>query len=104
MLEIKDAEFESEVVNHKGMVLVDFWASWCGPCRMLAPTLQDIENEAAGSLKIVKINTDTEHAVAAQFGVQSLPTLLLFKDGTRVADRIGNASKRDLTAWIDQHK
>ncbi|MDJ0838164.1 MAG: thioredoxin [Acidobacteriota bacterium] len=101
--EIKDAEFEEKVLGREGVTIVDFWASWCGPCRMLAPTLKDIQSELGDKIKIVKMNTDTELQTAAQHGVQSLPTLLMFKNGEKVANMIGNAPKSKLMTWIEPH-
>lgn len=86
---VSDASFENEVVNAKEPVLVDFWAEWCGPCRMIAPVLEKIADQHAGSLKIAKLDVDHNQNTAAKFGVQSIPTLILFKDGKEVDRLIG---------------
>ena len=97
---ISDAEFGAATAS--GAVLVDFWAPWCGPCKAIAPLLDDLAGEYGGELKIVKINIDDHKETAAQFGVMSIPTLLLFKDGNMVAQKVGGAAKAALKAFIDQ--
>ncbi|MGI6174359.1 MAG: thioredoxin [Christensenellales bacterium] len=92
------ANFASEVLNYKGLVLVDFWASWCGPCRMLAPVIEEIAKENAGTLKVGKVNVDNEPELAQKYGIQSIPTVLLFQDGKPVAKHIGYAAKERLEA------
>ena len=98
-----DANFEAEVLKAEGAVLVDFWAPWCGPCKMIAPILDEIAPEFAGKAKIVKINVDDNQLVAGQFGVRSIPTLLLFKNGQLVATQVGALPKNQLAAFINQH-
>jgi thioredoxin 1 len=100
-IEITDASFESEVTNAPVPVLVDFWAPWCGPCKMIAPVLEEIAQEYEGKAKIVKINIDDNQNTAAQFGVRSIPTLILFKSGNEVEKIIGAQGKDKLTALID---
>jgi len=97
VLHINDADFETTVVQSDIPVLVDFWAPWCGPCKMIAPILDEIAPEFAGKAKIVKI------IVAGQFGVRSIPTLLLFKNGQLVATQVGALPKNQLAAFINQH-
>ena len=103
VLHINDADFETTVVQSDIPVLVDFWAPWCGPCQMIAPILDEIAPEFAGKVKIVKINVDDNQLVAGQFGVRSIPTLLLFKNGQLVATQVGALPKNQLAAFINQH-
>jgi thioredoxin 1 len=97
---VTDASFEIDVLNASEPVVVDFWAEWCGPCRMIAPALEEISNEMAGKIKIVKLNVDDNPRVAAQFGIRSIPTLMIFKAGELAAQKVGAASKTDLSRWI----
>lgn len=103
ILHINDADFETVVVQSDIPVLVDFWAPWCGPCKMIAPILDEIAPEFAGKVKIVKINVDDNQLVAGQFGIRSIPTLLLFKNGQLVATQVGALPKNQLAAFINQH-
>jgi thioredoxin 1 len=97
---VTDASFQIDVLNASEPVVVDFWAEWCGPCRMIAPALEEISNEMAGKVKIVKLNVDENPRVAAQFGIRSIPTLMIFKAGELAAQKVGAASKTDLSRWI----
>ena len=103
VLHINDADFESIVVNSDIPVLLDFWAPWCGPCKMIAPVLDELAPEFAGKAKIVKMNVDDNQATPAQFGVRSIPTLLLFKNGQVVATQVGALPKTQLANFINQH-
>ena len=103
VLHSSDATFVADVVNSDVPVLLDFWAPWCGPCKMIAPVLDELAVEFAGKVKIVKINIDDNQATPAQFGVRSIPTLLLFKDGTPVASQVGALPKNQLAAFINQN-
>ncbi|PRI75865.1 Thioredoxin, partial [Haemophilus influenzae] len=98
-----DADFESVVVNSDIPVLLDFWAPWCGPCKMIAPVLDELAPEFAGKVKIVKMNVDDNQATPAQFGVRSIPTLLLIKNGQVVATQVGALAKTQLANFINQH-
>ena len=98
-----DASFEDDVIKSQHPVVVDFWAEWCGPCRMIGPSLEDISNEMAGKVKVVKLNVDENPQIASKFGVRSIPTLMIFKDGKLAAQKVGAASKGDLTRWISAH-
>ncbi|WP_118800849.1 thioredoxin [Haemophilus haemolyticus] len=103
VLHINDADFESVVVNSDIPVLLDFWAPWCGPCKMIAPVLDELAPEFAGKVKIVKMNVDNNQATPAQFGVRSIPTLLLIKNGQVVATQVGALPKTQLANFINQH-
>ena len=95
-----DASFEQDVLQAAEPVVVDFWAEWCGPCRMIAPALDEISREMEGKVKIVKLNVDENPQTAAKFGIRSIPTLMIFKDGKLAAQKVGAASKGDLSRWI----
>jgi len=103
IFEASDANFQSEVLEATKAVLVDFWAPWCGPCRMLAPTLEDLAKELKDQLKVVKINVDDHSEKASQYGVRSIPALMVFKNGELVANRQGALSKSELLAWVTPH-
>ena len=99
-VKVTDASFPQDVLNSSEPVVVDFWAEWCGPCRMIGPALEEISNEMAGKVKIAKINVDENPQVASQYGIRSIPALMMFKDGQVVAQKIGAAPKGDLAKWI----
>ena len=98
---VTDSNFDQEVVQSSVPVLVDFWAPWCGPCKMIAPILDEIATERAGASKVAKVNVDDSPSLAAKFGIQSIPTLLFFKGGAMKEQLVGARSKRDLVAKLD---
>jgi thioredoxin 1 len=97
---VSDSTFESEVLKAAGPVVVDFWAEWCGPCRMIAPALEEIAGSLGPKVKIVKLNVDENPQTAAKYGIQSIPTLMIFKDGQLASRQIGAAPKQKLEQWI----
>jgi thioredoxin 1 len=99
---VTDASFETDVLNSGAPVLVDFWAEWCGPCRAIAPALEELGTEYAGKLQVVKVNIDENPLTPSKFGVRGIPTLILFKDGKPAATQVGAAPKSALKAWIDK--
>ncbi len=103
LLAVSDASFETDVLKADKPVLVDFWAEWCGPCKMIGPVLEEIAGSYTDKLKIAKLNVDENHDVAAKYGIRSIPSLLLFKDGQVVATKVGALSKSQLTAFLDSH-
>jgi thioredoxin 1 len=100
---VTDDNFENEVVNAKLPVLLDFWAEWCGPCKMIAPVLDEIAKSYEGRLKVAKINIDENSATPQKFGVRGIPTLMLFKNGELESTKVGALSKSQLTAFLDSH-
>jgi thioredoxin 1 len=98
--EINDQNFESLVLQSPTPVLVDFWAEWCGPCKMVAPILDELATEMTGKVRIVKINIDDSPMTPTKYGVRSIPTLMLFKDGKVAATQIGAQPKSKLSAWL----
>ena len=100
---ITDDQFESEVINSGTPVLVDFWAEWCGPCKAVAPTLEELAEDYDGRLNIVKVDIDENREAATRFGIRSIPSLLLFKDGAEVDRILGALPKQQLAEKIDNH-
>ena len=98
---VNDSNFEEEVVNADGPVLVDFWAEWCGPCRSLMPVVEEIAGEMADKVKIVKVNIDEATQTPGKYGLRGIPTLMLFKDGNVVDTRVGGLPKTQLTEWVE---
>ncbi len=101
LVEVTDSNFEEEVLKESRPVLVDFWAEWCGPCKMIAPVLEDIAEDYAEQLKISKINVDESPEVPAKYGVRGIPTLMIFKNGEVVATKVGALSRTQLADFID---
>ena len=100
---VTDGNFEAEVLQSDKPVLVDYWAEWCGPCKMIAPILDDVAKEYAGKLKVAKLNIDENQETPAKFGIRGIPTLMLFKGGNVEATKVGALSKSQLTAFIDSN-
>ena len=98
-----DASFDSDVLQAGQPVLVDYWAEWCGPCKMIAPILDEVSKDYDGRLKVAKMNVDENRDVPAKFGILGIPTLMLFKDGQLAATKVGALSKAQLTAFLDGH-
>ncbi len=103
ILKVTDATFDEEVLKSPVPVLVDYWAEWCGPCKMIAPMLEDLAGTYAGRLRIAKLNIDENEVTATKFGIRSIPTLILFKGGNVEATKVGGGPKGQLAAFIDSH-
>ena len=101
MKNVTDATFEAEVLKASGPVLVDFWAEWCGPCRQIAPALEDLSKDLEGKVTVVKLNIDENPGTPGKYGVRGIPTLMLFKDGQVTATKIGAQSKSGLFSWVE---
>jgi thioredoxin 1 len=103
IVHLSDDTFEDEVINTEGPVLVDYWADWCGPCKMIAPILDEIASEYKDKIKIAKLNIDENPATPPKYGIRGIPTLMLFKGGNVEATKVGAVSKSQLTAFIDSN-
>ncbi|NRP27227.1 Thioredoxin-1 [Marinobacterium sp. xm-d-420] len=101
ILNVTDASFEEDVLKAEGPVLVDYWAEWCGPCKMIAPVLEEVATEYTGRLKVCKLNIDENAETAPKFGIRGIPTLMIFKGGNVEATKVGALSKSQLTAFVD---
>ena len=101
--EVKEAEFKEVVVDSDVPVLVDFWAPWCGPCRMVAPVVEEIAQQYEGKVKVVKLNTDENPQIASQYGIRSIPTLMVFKDGQKQDTVVGAVPKTTLSNTLEKH-
>jgi len=102
MKHVTDASFDQDVLKAEGPVLVDFWAEWCGPCRQIAPSLDEIAKEMEGKLTIAKVNIDDNPQTPTQYGVRGIPTLMIFKDGKLAATKVGALPKSKLAEWVQQ--
>ena len=103
ILHLTDDTFEDDVIKSSGPVLVDYWAEWCGPCKMIAPILEEIASEYDGKIKVAKLNIDDNPQTPPKYGIRGIPTLMLFKDGNVEATKVGALSKSQLTAFIDSN-
>lgn len=101
---LNDSQFSENVLNSKGLVLVDFWAEWCGPCRQLGPILEAIDEEMGGDVTIYKMNVNDSPETASQFGIRSIPTMFLFKDGKQVDTKVGLNTQSTISSWIESYK
>ncbi|MDB9428198.1 thioredoxin [Microcystis aeruginosa CS-555/01A07] len=100
---VTDATFKDEVLDSANLVLVDFWAPWCGPCRMVAPVVEEIAKDFKGQVKVVKLNTDENPIIASQYGIRSIPTLMIFKEGQKVDTVVGAVPKTTLANTLTKH-
>ena len=100
-IKTSDATFEADVLKSHEPVVVDFWAEWCGPCKMIGPSLEEISKEMHGKVKITKLNVDENPEVAGKLGIRSIPTLMIFKDGKLASQKVGAAPKGELVKWIN---
>lgn len=103
ILHVTDNSFEQDVLKADLPVLVDYWAEWCGPCKMIAPILEDVAKEYQDRLKVVKLNIDQNEQTPPKYGIRGIPTLMLFKDGNVAATKVGALAKGQLTAFVDSH-
>ena len=103
ILTLTDEEFESKVINSKKPILVDYWAEWCGPCKMIAPILEEVADEMSDKVLIGKLNVDENSKTPPKYGIRGIPTLMLFKDGNAVGTQVGAVSKADLIKFIEDN-
>ncbi len=98
---VNDQNFESEVLKSSEPVLVDFWAEWCGPCKMMSPLVDELANEMNGKIKVVKLNIEENPSTPTRFGIRGIPTFMIFKNGELVETKVGGMSKAQLSAWVE---
>jgi thioredoxin 1 len=97
---VTDSSFDQDVLKNEGLVLVDFWAEWCGPCKTIAPSLEELANEMAGNVTVAKLNIDENPNIPTKYGVRGIPTLMLFKDGEVAGTKVGASPKGQIEDWI----
>ena len=102
LVEVTDENFDELVLKNKNLVLVDFWAEWCGPCKLLAPILEQLQNDLQDKVNIVKMNVDLQAITPSKYGIKGLPTIMIFKNGSLVDTKVGLQQKNDLLAWIER--
>jgi thioredoxin 1 len=102
-VKVDDTNFDKEIENYKGVVMADFWATWCGPCRMIASSVEELAVEMAGKVKVAKIDIDDAPNVATRYGVTSIPCLMIFKDGQNIDHRVGALPKAAMKTWVQSH-
>ena len=100
LINITDEEFEESILKNKGVCLVDFWAEWCGPCKMLTPILEELSNEMKNEINVVKVNLDENQDLAMKYSIRSIPTLLLFKEGKLIDTKVGLLPKNEIVTWF----
>ena len=100
---VSDASFEQDVLKSDGPVLVDYWAEWCGPCKMIAPILDEVARDYGDKVRVVKVNVDENQSIPARYGIRGIPTLMLFRNGAVVETKVGAMSKSQLTQFLDSH-
>jgi thioredoxin 1 len=101
--QVSDSSFDQDVLKSDTPVLVDYWAEWCGPCRMIAPILEEVSRDYAGRVQVAKLNVDDNQSIAQRFGVRGIPTLMLFRNGAVIGTSVGALSKSQLTLFLDSH-
>ena len=98
---VTDSSWDAEIEKHAGFALVDFWAEWCGPCRMIGPSIDELAAEFGAKLKVAKVDVDSSTEIASKYGIRSIPCLILFKDGKQIDQRVGAQSKAQIKSWLD---
>ena len=101
IIQLSDDKFEADVINAEGPVLVDFWAEWCGPCKMIAPILEEVATEFDGKLTVGKLNVDENNETPPKYGIRGIPTLMIFNEGQLVDTKVGSLTKNEINQWID---